>query len=237
MALPKITTPVFDVTIPSSKKKIKVRPMLVKEEKILLIARESGDQGDILNAIKQVVNNCIMDDDFDVNKLCIFDLEFLFIRLRAISINNITRVAYKDNEDEKIYQFDINLDEVKVIFPENIDKKIVINDETGVTLKYPDTTLYTDTFFLNKSETELFEHLIINCIETVFDGDKVYYARDFSKEELIEFIENLDVNTFNKFREFTSNLPKVEYVIKYKNDFGNERKIVLNALNDFFSLG
>lgn len=237
MALPKITTPVFDVTIPSSKKKIKVRPMLVKEEKILLIARESGDQGDILNAIKQVVNNCIMDDDFDINKLCIFDLEFLFIRLRAISINNITRVAYKDNEDEKIYQFDINLDEVKVIFPENIDKKIVINDETGVTLKYPDTTLYTDTFFLNKSETELFEHLIINCIETVFDGDKVYYARDFSKEELIEFIENLDVNTFNKFREFTSNLPKVEYVIKYKNDFGNERKIVLNALNDFFSLG
>jgi hypothetical protein len=237
MALPKITTPVFDVTIPSSKKKIKVRPMLVKEEKILLIARESGDQGDILNAIKQVVNNCIMDDDFDINKLCIFDLEFLFIRLRAISINNITRVAYKDNEDEKIYQFDINLDEVKVIFPENIDKKIVINDETGVTLKYPDTTLYTDTFFLNKSETELFEHLIINCIETVFDGDKVYYARDFNKEELIEFIENLDVNTFNKFREFTSNLPKVEYVIKYKNDFGNERKIVLNALNDFFSLG
>lgn len=237
MALPKITTPVFDVTIPSSKKKIKVRPMLVKEEKILLIARESGDQGDILNAIKQVVNNCIMDDDFDINKLCIFDLEFLFIRLRAISINNITRVAYKDNEDEKIYQFDINLDEVKVIFPENIDKKVVINDETGVTLKYPDTTLYTDTFFSNKSETELFEHLIINCIETVFDGDKVYYARDFSKEELIEFIENLDVNTFNKFREFTSNLPKVEYVIKYKNDFGNERKIVLNALNDFFSLG
>ncbi len=237
MALPKITTPVFDVTIPSSKKKIKVRPMLVKEEKILLIARESGDQGDILNAIKQVVNNCIMDDDFDINKLCIFDLEFLFIRLRAISINNITRVAYKDNEDEKIYQFDINLDEVKVIFPENIDKKIVINDETGVTLKYPDTTLYTDTFFLNKSETELFEHLIINCIETVFDGDKVYYARDFNKEELIEFIENLDVNTFNKFREFTSNLPKVEYVIKYKNDFGNERKNVLNALNDFFSLG
>ncbi len=202
-----------------------------------MIARESGDQGDILNAIKQVVNNCIMDDDFDINKLCIFDLEFLFIRLRAISINNITRVAYKDNEDEKIYQFDINLDEVKVIFPENIDKKIVINDETGVTLKYPDTTLYTDTFFLNKSETELFEHLIINCIETVFDGDKVYYARDFNKEELIEFIENLDVNTFNKFREFTSNLPKVEYVIKYKNDFGNERKIVLNALNDFFSLG
>lgn len=237
MALPKITTPVFDVTIPSSKKKIKVRPMLVKEEKILLIARESGDQGDILNAIKQVVNNCIMDDDFDINKLCIFDLEFLFIRLRAISINNITRVAYKDNEDEKIYQFDINLDEVKVIFPENIDKKIVINDETGVTLKYPDTTLYTDTFFTNKSETEIFEHLIINCIETIFDGDKVYYARDFNKEELIDFIENLDVNTFNKFREFTSNLPKVEYVIKYKNNLGNERKIVLNSLNDFFSLG
>ena len=237
MPLPKINTPMFDFVIPSTKKKIKIRPMLVKEEKILLIAKESKENGDILNAIKQVVNNCIIDSDIDIDKLPIFDLEYLFIKIRSISVSNITKVSYKDNEDNKVYDFDVDLDKIKVIFPETIEKRIMISDDTGIVLKYPDASLYSDDIFLNNSETEVFEMMALNCIEKIFAGDEIHVPKDYTKAELMEFLENMDIISFNKFREFTSNLPKMEYTINYKNELGNDRKIVLSSLNDFFTLG
>ena len=237
MPLPKINTPMFDFVIPSTKKKIKIRPMLVKEEKILLIAKESKENGDILNAIKQVVNNCIIDSDIDIDKLPIFDLEYLFIKIRSISVSNITKVSYKDNEDNKVYDFDVDLDKIKVIFPETIEKRIMISDDTGIILKYPDASLYSDDIFLNNSETEVFEMMALNCIEKIFAGDEIHVPKDYTKAELMEFLENMDIISFNKFREFTSNLPKMEYTINYKNELGNDRKIVLSSLNDFFTLG
>lgn len=237
MPLPKISQPLFNVVIPSSKKKISIRPMLVKEEKILLIARESGEDGDILKSIKQVVNNCIVDDGIDVEKMAIFDLEYVFIRIRSVSVSNISKVSYRDNEDEKIYDFEVDLDKVKVVFPEKTEKKIVINETAGVLLKYPDASLYTDKNFLGKTESEIFETLIMNCIDKIYDGDEMFFPKDFSAEELRDFLENLDLETFTKFREFTNNIPKVEYVIEYKNSLGNDKKIVLSSLNDFFTLG
>jgi hypothetical protein len=237
MPLPKINTPMFDFVIPSTKKKIKIRPMLVKEEKILLMAKESKENGDILNAIKQVVNNCIIDSDIDIDKLPIFDLEYLFIKIRSISVSNITKVSYKDNEDNKVYDFDVDLDKIKVIFPETIEKRIMISDDTGIVLKYPDASLYSDDIFLNNSETEVFEMMALNCIEKIFAGDEIHVPKDYTKAELMEFLENMDIISFNKFREFTSNLPKMEYTINYKNELGNDRKIVLSSLNDFFTLG
>ena len=237
MPLPKINTPMFDFVIPSSKKKIKIRPMLVKEEKLLLMAKESGENGDILNAIKQVVNNCVIDSDIDIDKFPIFDLEYLFIRIRSISVSNITKVSYRDNEDDKIYDFEVDLDKIQIVFPESIEKRIMISDDTGIVLKYPDASLYSDNIFINNSETEVFEMMALNCIEKIFSGDEMYSPKDYTKEELMEFLENMDINSFNKFREFTNNLPKMEYVIKYDNALGNERKIVLSSLNDFFTLG
>ena len=237
MPLPKINTPMFDFVIPSSKKKIKIRPMLVKEEKILLMAKESGENGDILNAIKQVVNNCIIDSDIDIDKFPIFDLEYLFIKIRSISVSNTTKVSYRDNEDDKIYDFEVDLDKIQIVFPESIEKRIMISDDTGIALKYPDASLYSDNIFINNSETEVFEMMALNCIEKIFSGDEIYSPKDYTKEELMEFLENMDINSFNKFREFTNNLPKMEYVIKYNNALGNERKIVLSSLNDFFTLG
>ena len=236
MPLPKINTPMFDFVIPSTKKKIKIRPMLVKEEKILLIAKESKENGDILNAIKQVVNNCIIDSDIDIDKLPIFDLEYLFIKIRSISVSNITKVSYKDNEDNKVYDFDVDLDKIKVIFPETIEKRIMISDDTGIILKYPDASLYSDDIFLNNSETEVFEMMALNCIEKIFAGDEIHVPKDYTKAELMEFLENMDIISFNNFIEFTSNLPKMEYTINYKNELGNDRKIVLSSLNDFFTL-
>ena len=118
----KIDYPIYTIEIPSTKQKARFRPFLVKEEKLLLMAKESENSADILTAVKQIVNNCAIDPNFDVDKLAVFDLELIFIKLRAFSVDNIIKVAYKDLEDEKIYNFDIKLDEVSVIFPENNEK-------------------------------------------------------------------------------------------------------------------
>jgi len=118
MALPKITHPMFDVIIPSTKTKIKIRPMLVKEEKILLMAKNGEEETEILAAVNQVVNNCIITDGIDVDKLALFDVEYLFVKIRAVSVSNVSKVSYKDNEDEKIYDFEVDLNNVEVKFPE-----------------------------------------------------------------------------------------------------------------------
>ena len=120
MALPKLTHPMFDVVVPSSKKVIKIRPMLVKEEKILLMAKTSDDPSEILSAVKQVVNNCIVDSDIDVEKFPLFDVEYIFIKIRSYSVSNISKVSYRDNEDNKVYDFEVDLEKVNVVFPEKL---------------------------------------------------------------------------------------------------------------------
>jgi len=126
MALPKIQSPTFEVIIPSINKTVLFRPFLVKEEKILLMAQQSNDDKDIIKAIKQVVNNCCLDDKLDIDKLATFDLEYLFLKLRARSVNNVVEILYKDAEDEKEYKFSINLDDVEVTMPKKSEKNIKI---------------------------------------------------------------------------------------------------------------
>ena len=234
MSLPKITYPQIMLTIPSSKKKVAFRPFLVKEEKILLMAKLSAEESDILIAIKQVVNNCAL-DEFDVNTISLFDLEYLFIQLRAASVNDTVQVSYRDNEDEKIYDFDIKLKDIEVNFPEKVDNKVSITDTTGIVLKYPNSSLYEDKEFLSSGEDSFFQ-LILRCVDKVYDENEVYEASQYSKKELEEYLENLDIKTFEKIQDFMVNQPKLSYVIKYKNSLGNNREIELTTLSDFFTL-
>lgn len=236
MALPKLTHPMFDVVIPSSKKKIKIRPMLVKEEKILLMAKTSDDPSDILSAVKQVVNNCIVDSDVDVEKLALFDVEYIFIKIRSYSVSNVSKVSYRDNEDNKVYDFDVDLDKVEVVFPEKTDTNFAINDTMGIIMKYPQASLYSDKEFLNSSAEQVLDNLILNCVDKIYDGDTMLDPKTFPKEELKEFIENIDVNSYDKLRKFFNSLPTLQYKISYKNEMGNERNIELNSLTDFFTL-
>lgn len=236
MALPKLTHPMFDVVIPSSKKKIKIRPMLVKEEKILLMAKTSDDASDILSAVKQVVNNCIVDSDIDVEKLALFDVEYIFIKIRAYSVSNISKVSYRDNEDNKVYDFEVDLDKVEVVFPEKLDMNFAINDTMGIIMKYPQASLYSDKEFLQSPAEEVLDNLILNCIDKIYDGDTMMDPKTYPKEELKEFVENIDVNTYDKLRKFFNSLPILQYKITYKNENGNERNIELNSLTDFFTL-
>lgn len=234
MSLPKITYPQIILEVPSTKKKVKFRPFLVKEEKILLMAKLSDEERDILLAIKQVVNNCAL-EEFDINSISLFDLEYLFIQLRASSVNDTVQVSYRDNEDNKVYDFDVKLKEIKVDFPEKVDNIVRITDKTGIVLSYPDSSLYEDKEFLESGEDSFFQ-LILRCVEKIYDEDEVYEASQYSKKELEEYIENLDIKTFEKIQNFMVNQPKLSYKIKYKNSLGNDREIELTTLSDFFTL-
>jgi len=232
--LPKIEYPIHTIEIPSLKKKVKFRPFLVKEEKLLLMAKESAVEADVLGAIKQIINNCSLDQTLNINKMTIFDLEFVFLRLRSISVDNKVKVSYKDSEDQKVYDFEINLDDVKVEFPEKMDNNIKITATSGLTMKYPSASLYDDKEFLGIEKDYLFE-LIVRCIDTIYSEDNVYPAKDYKKQDLSEFLENLDIKTFQQIQDFLVNSPKMVYKINYKNSMDHDREIVLNSLNDFFT--
>jgi hypothetical protein len=154
--------------------------------------------------------------------------------LRSFSVDNIVKVAYKDFEDEKIYNFEVNLDEVNVIFPEKVDNIIKITENSGIVMKFPPASLYSDKEFLNIEKDYMFE-LIIKCIDKIYYEDEVYEAKNYKKEEINEFLENLNMKVFENIQNFLLKVPKMEYTIKYKNSLGNDREIALTSLNDFFT--
>jgi hypothetical protein len=235
MPLPKIDQPLFDMVIPSSGKKITFRPFLVKEEKILLIAQQSGNDSEIIRAIKQILNNCIQ-DDLDLDTLAIFDLEYAFLKLRAKSVNNVVKLAYRDTEDDEVYNFELDLDTIEIEMPKGINSKIAITEDVGMTMKYPSASI-TDSMGDFDNEVDLMTFFIINCIDTIYDEDNVYIAYDFSEEEISEFLDGLDVKTFEKIREFFENVPRLYHKIEYTNKAQSKRSIELTSLKDFFMWG
>lgn len=235
MNLPKIDQPILQIEVPSLKKKYPFRPFLVKEEKLLLMAKDSGEESDILIAIKQIITNCSLDPNLKINNLAIFDLEYLFLKLRMNSVDNIIELSYIDDEDEKEYTFKIDLNEINVFFPENIDNKIKINNISGIIMKYPKASLYDDNEFL-QIEDEYFFNLIIKCIDKIYYQDSVYDVNDYKKEQIEEFLENLDLKTFEKIKNFLNSTPTLKHDLNYTNSLGTERKIELRTLSDFFML-
>jgi hypothetical protein len=235
MTLPKIKHPTFSVTIPSTKKNILFRPFLVKEEKILLMAKTGQDNIEILSAIKQIVNNCCQEKGFDVNKFTIFDLEYTFLKIRSNSVGNQVDLTFKDLEDQVDYKFVVDLNKVEIEYPKNIDMKIQIDDNTGLIMKYPSASLYDDRSFLSLGGDALFE-LIIRCVDKIYRNDEIIDVSTYSREELSEFIDNLDVKTFEKIQNFLTNTPTMKHVLSYQNSLGHDRKIELTTLTDFFTL-
>lgn len=232
MPLPKIQVPIFFIKVPSTQQEMRFRPFLVKEEKILLMAQESGGKEEIL-ALTQVINNCCL-DSINIDKLTTFDIEYIFLKLRARSVNNIVNLKYRDNEDDQIYEFDLNLDEVEIKFEENHETKIKINDEVGIILKYPDLKV-AEKLSSNQDGASKLNHILIGCIDSIYDKQKVYPASDSTEEELVDFIENLDTKSFKKIQKFFETMPSLYHELKYKNSLGNDRIIKLSTLKDFFT--
>lgn len=236
MPLPKIDKPLFDLKIPSTGNTVQCRPFVVKEEKILLTAQQSGQEKDIIIAIKQVLNNCIQEPGFDCDSLTTFDLEYMFLKLRARSVNNIIEVSYRDNEDDKVYDFKIDLDEVEMLNDKEINNKIMVSEDVGMIMKFPSASML-DNIPEDIDPTDLVQFLIVNCIDQVFDADDVYPAAEETEEELNAFIDSLDVNIYNDIRDFFNSLPKLYHKLEYENSLGNKRTIELNTLRDFFTWG
>lgn len=236
MALPKLDKPLFDLEVPSQNKTVKVRPFVVKEEKILLTAQQSGQEKDIVLGIKQVLTNCIQDPTFDIDSLTTFDLEFMFLKLRSRSVNNIIDVSYRDNEDDKVYDFQIDLDQVEMLKTKPINNKIMVNENVGIVMKFPSVTILENVPDDIKS-TDLVEYLVRSCIDQIFDENDVYLASETPEEELSEFVDSLDIETFTKIREFFDSLPSLYYKLEYTNALGNKREIELRTLSDFFTWG
>ena len=199
------------------------------------MAKASEDDSDIMLSVKQIIQNCCIEDKFDVDELTLFDIEYMFLQLRANSINDILELKYIDNEDNKEYDFKVNLKDLKVNFPDKIDMNIVINDTTGLIMKYPPASLLNDKAFLSlNDENESFLRLVAKSIDKIYDSTITYDTKDVSELELVAFIENLNINVLNSLRDFLSKTPYIEKVLEYTNSVGSKRKIVLRTLNDFF---
>lgn len=236
MALPKIGYPIFELTLPSTKEIIKYRPFLVKEEKILLTSQSSGESSDIINAVKQVINNCIITEKVSVDSLTTFDLEYLFIKIRSKSVNNVINLTYRDLEDEKKYTVEIDLDEVEIKEDPTHASKFDIGNGYGLIMKYPRADLTNSLKFID-GEMDAFFEVLKNSIESVYDKDSVYKLSDSTPEEVDEFVQSLDTKAFKKIQDFFSTMPKLYYEVKYVNSIGKEKVIPLTSLNDFFTLG
>ena len=236
MALPKLKYPIFELEVPSTKKTYKFRPFLVSEEKILLMAQQSGDLKEIILGLKQVIGNCCQDEEFDADRLATFDIEYLFLKLRSRSVSNTAKVYLTDNEDGKEYSFDVDLDSVTMMTYPGHSPKVQLNDEISLILKYP-TTQMIDAIATMQVETKAFFEVMKYCIEFVLEGDKISVFADASEEERDEFVQSIDISTFTKITQFFETMPKMHYEISYKNSLGHDRKAVLRNLNDFFILG
>jgi hypothetical protein len=237
MALPITAYPSFDVVLPSNKTKVKIRPMLVREEKILLMAKEGSEPSEILTAVKQIVAACTSSSSsFNVDKLPIFDIEFLFVRIRSISVSNMTQVSYQDKEDGKVYDFEINLDNVKVEFPEADKKIMVTNQDICIEMKWPEAALYDDKEFMSVEGDKMLDMLVLKCIDRIATKNEVFSAATTPQDELENWLLQLDVMTYEKMRIFVNSIPHLHYELTYKNANGHDRKIVLNSLPDFFTL-
>lgn len=235
MALPKLMHPVFDLTVPSTKQKYKFRPFLVKEEKLLLMAKQSAEKQDITNTIKQVISNCDVESLLDVSTLASFDVEYLFLKLRAKSINNLIELSYTDYEDEEVYKFEVDVEDVEISYDPQHTNIIKLSDNSGLVMKYPNLDLVTDV--IEKQEiTDLLFHMIKGCIDQYYDGDNITQFKDCTPEEIDEFVDSLPTSTISDFEQFFNTMPRIYHKLEYTNKKGTERVIELKTLEDFFTL-
>ena len=240
MALPKIDVPVYELDLPLSKKHIRFRPFLVKEQKNLLMAMESGDKQSIEQNVKQVLNNCTVTEGIDIEKLPVLDVEFYFLNLRARSVGEVVENKYRcDNKvDDKvcgnIMETSLNLLDIKV---ENlVEGKDVIQltEEISIKLKYPEFSILSKLSKLESVSDVAFK-MIAESVEYIYDGEQFYYAKETTTEELIEFIENLNQSQFAKIEDFFANLPKIEKKIEMKcSRCGFEHRLDVEGLESFF---
>jgi hypothetical protein len=241
MALPKIDTPVYELELPLSKKTIRFRPFLVKEQKNLMMAMEAEDRETIERNIRQVLNNCTLTEGVDIDSLPVTDIEYYFINLRARSVGEIVENKYVcTNEVEPNTQCNnkmdakFNLLDIKVEMPEGVTNEIALDGKLTIKLKYPEYSIVQKLMEKTSAVDVAFE-IIVHSIEYIYDGEQFYYAKDSTHEELMAFIETLNNEQFAKLENFFDNLPRLKKDIKLKcSKCGFEHTIAMEGLEGFF---
>jgi len=229
--LPKIKQPIFTLEIPSSKRKVKYRPFTVAEEKLLLIAKESSEQEDIINVYKQIINNCIL-DDININKLAYFDIEYIFVCLRAKSVSNVIDLTIEDEEDGKKHKLQFDLDTVYV--SENkVSPIIELDGGLKIVLKYPDFETLGQMSLLGSDSNQLLG-VITKCLHQIVEGEQVYELSNYNESEISDFVSSIGSKDLLKIQEFFVGLPQVSGELKYTNSLGQEKVIPLRGIQSFF---
>ena len=238
MPLPKIATPTYELVLPSSDRKIKYRPFLVKEEKILIIAMESEDQKQITNAIKSVINNCILSRGIKVDKLSTFDIEYLFLNIRGKSVGeNVEVIVTCPDDNETEVPVIIPLDEIKIKKDPDHNRDIKLDDNLVMRMRYPSLSEFVKTNFDLDDEITVDQSfdLIISCIEQVYNEEESWNASDCTKKEMTEFLEQLSSKQFKEVEKFFDTMPKLSHTIKVTNPKTKvKNEVLLEGLSSFF---
>ena len=236
MALPTMNLPTYELEVPSSGKKIKFRPFLVKEEKVLLLALESDNEQNIRDAVQNLLKSCIS-SRIKIEKLSTFDLEYIFLNIRAVSVGEIVEINVTCQDDnETQVKYNLNLTDVKVNFPENHSAKIMLTDDTGVIMKYPSFDRFVDTQFANKTiDEDTVIKIIAESIDQIFQKEEVFDESTTSPKEFVEFVENLTNAQMENVQKFFQTSPRLEHSFKVKNPkTGVESDYTLSGLQAFF---
>ena len=240
MPLPTIETPTYELKLYSTNKKIRYRPFLVKEEKVLIIALESKDQSAITNAVKEVLKKCILTKGIDVDNLPTFDIEHLFLNIRAKSIGEDIKltVTCPDDNETKV-PVTIYVDEIKVNKPRGHTKDVVLDDKMTLRMKYPSLNQFIENNFDTEDEAETMVDktfkVVADCMDTIFTGEDAWDAKDYTPSERLEFVEQLNSQQYKKVEKFFSTMPKLSHTIEVVNPNTKKKgSIILEGLADFF---
>ena len=240
MPLPTIETPTYELKLHSSNKKVKYRPFLVKEEKILILALESKDESEITNAVKDVLKQCILTKGIDVDELPTFDIEYIFLNIRAKSIGEAinVRVTCPDDGETEI-PVTVYVDEIKVVKSKDHKTDIVLDDKMTLRMKYPSINQFIETNFdVNEDPKENVNKtfkIISECIDTIYTQEDAWDAKDYTSKERVEFIEQLNSKQYKEVEKFFATMPKLSHKIEVTNPNTKKKSsVVLEGLADFF---
>jgi len=238
MTLPKLSTPTYELVVPSTNKKIKYRPFLVKEEKILLLAMETEDENQMANAVKTILSNCIQTPRFKIDNLALFDIEYIFLNIRGKSVGETVDLKITCPDDEvTTVDVQIDLDEITVEKQEDHSNILKMNDDVSVVMKYPSMDLFIkNNMGDSSSEVDDVFEIASMCIDQIVDGEEVYEASNCSKKEINEFLEGMDTKQFLKVQKFFETMPKLSHTVSITNPNTKVKSdVVIEGLASFFS--
>tara|TARA_E500000178_G_scaffold347903_1_gene402039 strand:+ start:6983 stop:7684 length:702 start_codon:yes stop_codon:yes gene_type:complete len=232
MALPKINLPISELTLPSNGAKIKYRPFTVKEEKILLVAQESGETENEVLAMKQIINNCMI--DYDISDIALFDFEYIYLTLRSRSVDNMAKFVIKDPDTQENVELELDMTDVDIYREEGHSNEIKVNDDYTLFLRYPNVDNFIRIVSSSEDDPLVNYFVMVSCLDSLASEDEVHDFKEYSEEEVEEFMDGLSGDVIRQITTFFETMPKIRKEIPYTNSKGKEQTFVVEGTRSFF---